>query len=86
LVRRVEEMAAAAGCTPAQLALAWVLAQGEDVVPIFGTKKRVYLQENLGALEIILTPADLAHLEAVAPRGAAAGPRYPAAMMKLLSL
>ncbi|MHB8069271.1 MAG: aldo/keto reductase [Desulfobaccales bacterium] len=86
LVRRVEQMAAARGCTPAQLALAWVLAQGEDIVPIFGTKKRVYLEENLGALKIILTQDELARLEEAAPRGAAAGPRYPEAMMKLLNL
>lgn len=86
LVRRVEQMAAAKGCTPAQLALAWVLAQGEDIVPIFGTKKRVYLEENLGALKIILTEADLGRLEEVAPRGVAAGQRYPEAMMKLLNL
>jgi aryl-alcohol dehydrogenase-like predicted oxidoreductase len=86
LVRRVEQIAAAKGCTPAQLALAWVLAQGEDIVPIFGTKKRVYLEENLGALQKVLTAADLKSLEEVAPRGAAAGPRYPEAMMKLLNL
>ena len=86
LVRRVEQMAAAKGCTPAQLALAWVLAQGEDIVPIFGTKKRVYLEENLGALKIVLTAADLERLQEVAPRGVAAGQRYPEAMMQLLNL
>ncbi len=72
--------------TPAQLALAWVLARGEDIVPIFGTKKRIYLEENLGALKIVLTAADLGHLEEVAPRGVAAGQRYPEAMMQLLNL
>jgi aryl-alcohol dehydrogenase-like predicted oxidoreductase len=86
LVRRVEQIAAAKGCTPAQLALAWVLAQGEDIVPIFGTKKRVYLEENLEALRIVLTAADLERLEEVAPRGVAAGSRYPEVMMKLLNL
>ncbi len=86
LVRRVEEMAAAKGCTAAQLALAWVLARGEDIVPIFGTKRRFYLEENLAALNIVLTAADLGRLEEAAPRGAAAGQRYPETMMKLLNL
>ena len=81
LLRRVEEMAAEKHCTPAQLALAWVLARGEDVVPIPGTKQRKYLEENAGALEVELTAADLARLDGVAPKGVAAGPRYPEAMM-----
>ena len=85
LVRRIEEMAAQKGCTPAQLALAWVLAQGEDIVPIPGTKRRRYLEDNLGALELKLTAGDLARIQEVAPRGAAAGPRYPESMMGLVN-
>ena len=81
LVRRVGELAAAKHCTPGQLALAWVLTQGDDIVPIPGTKRRSYLDENLGALEVTLTPADLAQIESIFPRNAAAGLRYPAAMM-----
>ena len=71
-------------CTSAQIALAWVLAQGEDIVPIFGTKRRSYLAENLGAAEVVLTAEDLRRIDEVAPRGAAAGERYPAAMMSLV--
>jgi len=82
LVARLEQMAAAKGCTASQLALAWVLAQGEDVVPIFGTKRRKYFEENLGALSIHLSAHDLQRIEDLAPRGAAAGPRYPEAMMQ----
>jgi aryl-alcohol dehydrogenase-like predicted oxidoreductase len=84
LVARVEEIAKSKGCTAAQLALAWVLAQGDDVVPIPGTKRRHYLEENLGALSVRLSAEDLARLDAACPRGAAAGPRYPEAMMQLL--
>jgi aryl-alcohol dehydrogenase-like predicted oxidoreductase len=62
--------------TPSQLAIAWVLARGADVVPIPGTKRRRYLEENLGALEVELTPDDLAAIEEVTPRGAVAGERY----------
>jgi aryl-alcohol dehydrogenase-like predicted oxidoreductase len=81
LVRQVEGMAWAKGCTPAQLALAWVLARGEDVVPIPGTKRVKYLDENLGALSVRLTGEDLARIDAVLPAGAAAGERYqPQAM------
>jgi aryl-alcohol dehydrogenase-like predicted oxidoreductase len=76
LVERVRELAAAKGVTPSQLAIAWVLAQGDDVVPIPGTKRRQYLEENAGALEIELTPEDLAAIEEVTPRGSVAGPRY----------
>jgi aryl-alcohol dehydrogenase-like predicted oxidoreductase len=76
LVDEVRKLAAGKGVSPAQLALAWVLAQGDDVVPIPGTKRRPYLDENLAALAIELTAADLAAIEAVFPRGAAAGPRY----------
>lgn len=85
LVKRVEEIARAKRCTPAQLALAWVLAQGDNIVPIPGTKRRKYLQENIGALDVMLTSEDLARIEEVAPRDAFAGSRYPEAMMKLLS-
>jgi aryl-alcohol dehydrogenase-like predicted oxidoreductase len=84
LVARVEEIAKAKGCTAAQLALAWVLAQGDDVVPIPGTKRRQYLEENLGALSVRLSAEDLARLDAACPPGAAAGPRYPEAMMQFV--
>jgi aryl-alcohol dehydrogenase-like predicted oxidoreductase len=77
LVERIGDLAAEKGVTKSQLALAWVLAQGDDVVPIFGTKRRKYLAENLRALDVVLTTADLTRIEAVAPRGAAAGERYP---------
>ena len=84
LVKRVEEIAREKRCTPAQLALAWVLAQGEYIVPIPGTKRRKYLQENIGALDVDLTSNDLQRIDEVAPRDAFAGSRYPEAMMKLL--
>jgi aryl-alcohol dehydrogenase-like predicted oxidoreductase len=76
LVARVRELAAAKGVTPSQLAIAWVLAQGDDVVPIPGTKRRRYLEENVVALEVEFTPEDLAAIEEVTPRGSAAGERY----------
>jgi aryl-alcohol dehydrogenase-like predicted oxidoreductase len=85
LVKRIEEIAREKHCTPAQLALAWVLAQGDEIVPIPGTKRRKYLQENIGALDVNLTSEDLARIDEVAPRDAFAGSRYPEAMMKLLS-
>jgi len=81
LVRHIEEIAAGKGCTPAELALAWVLAQGEDIVPIPGTKRRKYLEENAGAVNVTLTPEDLRRIDEVAPKGAAAGMRYPEAAM-----
>jgi aryl-alcohol dehydrogenase-like predicted oxidoreductase len=81
LVGRVEAIAKDKGCTPAQLALAWVLAQGKDIVPIPGTKRRKYLEENVGALEVKLTRKELERINEVAPKGAAAGKRYPEAMM-----
>ena len=86
IVRRVEEMAAEKKCTPAQLALAWVLAKGKDVVPIPGTKRRKYLDENLAALEVSLTTADFARLDGIAPPGVAAGARYPVEYMNRLGL
>jgi aryl-alcohol dehydrogenase-like predicted oxidoreductase len=76
LVAQVEAIAAEKGVTPSQLALAWVLAQGDDVVPIPGTKRRAYLEENAGAVEIELTDDDLRRLDDVFPEGAA-GDRYP---------
>jgi aryl-alcohol dehydrogenase-like predicted oxidoreductase len=81
LVAEVERLAAAKGCTAAQLALAWVLAQGEHVIPIPGTKRRRYLDENLGALALRLDAADLAALDAVFPPDAAQGTRYAPAGM-----
>jgi len=84
LVRKVEEIAREKSCTPSQLGLAWVLAQGEDVIPIPGTKRRKYLEDNTGALDVTLTPEDLRKLEEIFPRDAAAGPRYPEQMMALL--
>jgi aryl-alcohol dehydrogenase-like predicted oxidoreductase len=85
LVERVEEIARRKQCTPAQLALAWLLAQGEDIVPIPGTKQRRYLEENVGALEVELTSADLEEIEDVAPKGAAAGDRYHEAGMRTIN-
>ena len=85
LVRRIEEMAEEKGCTAAQLALAWVLAQGEDIVPIPGTKRRKYLEENLAALEVTLTQEELRRIDEMAPHGLAAGPRYPETMMGLVN-
>jgi aryl-alcohol dehydrogenase-like predicted oxidoreductase len=84
LVERVEDIARRKKCTPAQLALAWLLAQGEDVLPIPGTKQRRYLEENVGAVDVDLTPADLEEIEEVAPRGVAAGARYHEAGMRTI--
>jgi aryl-alcohol dehydrogenase-like predicted oxidoreductase len=77
LVERVKEIAAEKGCTPGQLALAWVMAQGDDVVPIPGTKRRSYLEQNATASELSLGAEDLALLDEAAPVGVAAGDRYP---------
>ena len=85
LVRRVEEIAAEKKCKPSQLALAWVLAQGEDIVPIPGTKRRKYLEENVGALTVKLTHDDLRRIGEVIPQGAAAGLRYPQEMMRAVN-
>jgi aryl-alcohol dehydrogenase-like predicted oxidoreductase len=85
IVKRVQEIAREKQCTPAQLALAWVLAQGDHIVPIPGTKRRKYLQENVGAVDVFLTSEDLDRIEEVAPKDAFAGSRYPEAMMKLIS-
>jgi len=86
MVSKVTELAQAKGVTPGQLALAWVLAQGEDIVPIPGTKRRGYLEENVGASKIELTADDLQELDARAPKGVAAGMRYPEAMMKYVDM
>lgn len=86
LVQRVSAIAREKKCTSAQLALAWVLAQGEDIVPIPGTKHRKYLWENIGALDVCLTSEDLARLDEVAPHGAAAGMRYSEAAMQMVNL
>ena len=85
LVAHIEEMARAKGCTPAQLALAWVLAQGEDIVPIPGTRRRRNLEENVGALAVTLTNDDLRRIDELLPRGTAAGARYPPATIKWLN-
>jgi len=77
LVSRVKEIAADKDCTPGQLALAWVMAQGKDIVPIPGTKRRPYLEQNVAAVELELDPEDLRRLDEAAPVGAAAGDRYP---------
>jgi aryl-alcohol dehydrogenase-like predicted oxidoreductase len=84
LVREVEAMANDKGCTPAQLALAWVLAQGDDIVPIPGTKRRKYLDENIAALELRLTAEEVERIDQVLPPGLAAGTRYAAPQMRFL--
>ncbi|MFZ0731122.1 MAG: aldo/keto reductase [Candidatus Sulfotelmatobacter sp.] len=85
LVHRVEEIAKEKSCTPAQLALAWVLAQGDAIVPIPGTKRRKYLKENVGAVNVHLTPQDLRRIDEVFPPDVASGPRYPENMMSLVN-
>jgi aryl-alcohol dehydrogenase-like predicted oxidoreductase len=85
VVKRVEELARAKRCTPAQLALAWVLAQGNDIVPIPGTKHREYLHENVGALDVDLTSEDLERIEEVAPKQAFSGARYPDWAMAMIN-
>jgi aryl-alcohol dehydrogenase-like predicted oxidoreductase len=85
LVARIETTAKEKKCTPGQLALAWLLAQGEDIIPIPGTKRRKYLEENAGALKVVLTAQDLQRIDEVAPQGVASGLRYPEHMMKLVN-
>ncbi len=85
LVHKVEEIASEKGCKPSQLALAWVLAQDENIIPIPGTKRRKYLEENVAALNIELSQDDLRHLGEIFPTGAAAGERYPEHMMKIVN-
>lgn len=86
LVKKIEEIAKKKGCTPSQLALAWVLAQGNDIVPIPGTKRRTYLEQNVAAADLKLSADDLAEIQAVTPKGASAGDRYDAGGMKALNL
>jgi len=81
LVKRIEAIVAEKQCTPSRLALAWVLAQGNDVVPIPGTKRRKYLEENVAAFDVRLSTEDLRRIDEVAPKGIASGPRYPEALM-----
>jgi aryl-alcohol dehydrogenase-like predicted oxidoreductase len=85
LVRKIERVAATKRCRPAQLALAWVLARGDDIVPIPGTKRRKYLDEDVAALGVQLTPEDLRQIDEIAPRGVAAGLRYPEAIMSMVN-
>jgi aryl-alcohol dehydrogenase-like predicted oxidoreductase len=85
LVREIESMAAEKGCSAAQLAIAWVLAQGEDIVPIPGTKRRKYLEQNIGALEVRLSSEDLERIDRILPPGAASGPRYHEAGMATIN-
>jgi aryl-alcohol dehydrogenase-like predicted oxidoreductase len=85
LVGRVEEIAREHNCTPAQLALAWVLAQGDDIVPIPGTRHPQRLEENVGALDIVLSENDLRRIDAAAPKGVTAGARYPEAAMRAIN-
>jgi aryl-alcohol dehydrogenase-like predicted oxidoreductase len=84
LVRKIEQLATAKGCTPSQLALAWVLAQGKDIVPIPGTKRINYLDDNLGSLNVHLTSEELGQIDAILPIGAASGDRYQAQAMKVI--
>jgi aryl-alcohol dehydrogenase-like predicted oxidoreductase len=86
LVHRIEAIAAEKGCTPSQLVLAWLLAQGPDVLPIPGTKRKDRLEENLSAAAVKLGPADVARIAVAVPAGAAAGTRYPAPQMKSVYL
>ena len=85
LVRRVEEIAQEKGCKPSQLALAWVLAHDKNIVPIPGTKRRKYLEENVAAIDVKLSADDLRRIEEIFPAGAAAGERYPEHMMKIVN-
>ena len=86
LVAQVQEMADAKNCTPAQLAIAWLLQQGDDIVPIPGTKRVSYLLDNLGALDVKLTVAELDRIDTILPKGAASGNRYPTSMMQMVNL
>lgn len=85
LVRRIEAMATEKGCKPAQLALAWVLAQGNHIIPIPGTKRRTYLEENIAAVDLVLSEDELKQLDEIAPQGIAAGQRYPESMMRTVN-
>ena len=81
LVEHLTAVARHKGVTPGQLALAWVLSRGEDIIPIPGTKRRTYLEQNVAAVDIAFTADELARIDAIAPMGVAAGLRYPAAAM-----
>jgi aryl-alcohol dehydrogenase-like predicted oxidoreductase len=85
LAAHVKKLAERKGCSPAQLALAWVLAQGEDIVPIPGTKRVRYLEDNMGALDVALTPDELAQIDELFPPGVAEGERYAEPMMALIN-
>jgi aryl-alcohol dehydrogenase-like predicted oxidoreductase len=85
LVTKIEQIAREKACTPSQLALAWVMAQGEDIVPIPGTKRRKFLEDNAGAEDVKLSPEDLRRIDAVAPKGVASGGRYTEAQMALVN-
>jgi aryl-alcohol dehydrogenase-like predicted oxidoreductase len=85
LVKKIEEIGREIGCKPSQLALAWVMAQGKDIVPIPGTKRRKYLEENIAAANVRLTPEILKRIDQVAPKGVASGERYPTQMMSTVN-
>ncbi len=85
LVHEIEEIAREKGCKPSQLALAWVLAQDRNIVPIPGTKRRKYLEENVTAIDVKLTEEDLRRIDEIFPTGAAAGQRYPEHMMSIVN-
>jgi aryl-alcohol dehydrogenase-like predicted oxidoreductase len=85
LVRKIEDIASTKGCTPSQLALAWVLAQGDFIFPIPGTKRIKYLEENADAMKVLLTEKELQEIDNMLPKGSVSGPRYPSEMMKLVS-
>ena len=85
LAKKISALSADKGCTSAQLALAWLLAQGKDIVPIPGTKRRPYLEENVGALDLRLTPEELTEIDTLLPPGAAAGPRYTEQGMRTIN-
>ena len=86
LLERLESFAAKRGAKASQLALAWTLAQGGDIIPIPGTKRVSYLEENVAAAEVTLTPEDLAELDRILPRGATSGDRYSEMAMKVVNL
>jgi aryl-alcohol dehydrogenase-like predicted oxidoreductase len=86
IVKGIEELAAEKRCSAAQLALAWLLARGDDIVPIAGTKRRSYLEQNLGAVQVKLSANDLSRLDRAAPRGAASGARYPQEAMQRVNI
>jgi aryl-alcohol dehydrogenase-like predicted oxidoreductase len=86
LASKIADFARARACTPGQLALAWVLAQGEDIIPIPGTKRRTFLEENIGAAAITLSPEELAEIDRIVPPDTFLGTRYPAEGMKAVSL